>query len=159
MNSTTSFRPSPRLVRRASPNRRRFERRGDDVPTRYADRFVRHEQHELAALYGDILTSGAPLFIALQTEAELLFGAQQAQWGAKRLSALQTTLARYRLLSPDRGTAAAWADLMTVSRALGRQLSAQDAWIAATAQQFGLTLVSHDRDYPEALGLSVLRRS
>jgi len=117
------------------------------------------KQHALAAMYEDILTSGAPLFIALQTEAELFFGAKHAGWGAKRLAMLEATLAKYRLILPNQGTAGIYADLMTASRALGRQLSAQDCWIAATAVQFDLALVSHDGDYHEKLGLNLVRRT
>jgi predicted nucleic acid-binding protein len=115
-------------------------------------------KHPFVNLYQDILASEAVLFIALQSVAEIYFGARNAQWGPKKTALLAKSIAKYRVLTPQYEMAQIWADLMAVSKRQGCALSPQDAWVAATAVSFELPLVSHDKDFIEYPGLQIVRR-
>ncbi len=116
------------------------------------------KNHEHAALYEDILASNENLLISVQTEAELLFGALNGGWGPRRMSYLRQVIAKYRTLPIDRDTGAIWANIQARSKAAGKQLSAEDAWIAATAIRFEVPLVAHDKHYIPMDGLTLIRR-
>ena len=45
-------------------------------------------------------------------------------------------------LLPDDDTCVAWADIMAERRAVGRPVTASDAWFAAAARQWDLALVT-----------------
>jgi predicted nucleic acid-binding protein len=89
-----------------------------------------------AELYDDIFSSGEPLFISVQTEAELLYGARWKKWGEARLSELRDVIDLYRVLPIDRKMVPAWAAIVSKSRHEGRELETKDAWIAATAIRY-----------------------
>jgi tRNA(fMet)-specific endonuclease VapC len=104
-----------------------------------------HNEHSLAAAYRAIL-AGRQGFVALQSVAEMRFGAILNGWGEneKRRKALEDFLSVYTLISPDDETALHWAQLRAqVSRA-GRHTAPSDAWIAATALEYDLILVTHN---------------
>jgi predicted nucleic acid-binding protein len=113
----------------------------------------------LVLLYDDVLEHDSQLLISVQTEAEILFGCLKAGWGARRVDALHLFLARFRVVPIDRQTGKIWAEIQSKSSALGRRMSAQDCWIAATAIQFELPLVAHDKDFISMPGLTLIRRS
>ena len=49
------------------------------------------------------------------------------------------------------------ADIMAESRIAGRPITAADAWVAATARQWGLALVTADyRDFAHLDGLTLI---
>jgi tRNA(fMet)-specific endonuclease VapC len=114
--------------------------------------------HPFVELYRDILDSDAILFVALQSVAEIYFGARKANWGTIKMELLGKTLETYRVLNPQIDTAKIWAELMVASRKQGRPMSLQDSWVAATAVSFELPLVSHDNDFIEFPGLNLIRR-
>jgi tRNA(fMet)-specific endonuclease VapC len=104
-----------------------------------------HNNHSLAAAYRAILV-GRQGFVALQSIAEMRFGAILNGWGEKRRKALEDFLSAYTVISPDDSTALHWAQLRAqVSRA-GRHTAPSDAWIAATALEYNLILVTHNTD-------------
>lgn len=112
----------------------------------------------LLQLYEDELRSGAPLFISVQTVAEILFGMAIKKWGDEKRARMSTTLAKYAALPIDYQTAEIFSEIMAASQAKGRGLDVDDCWIAATAKQNGLTLLAHDRDMKVAgeLGVKVI---
>lgn len=99
----------------------------------------------LRLLYADIFAQ-APYAVALQTEAEVWQGAEEAGWGEFRRQKIVELLDRMLVLLPDRSTARLWGKLRAVSKAQGCLLSPADAWIAAAAVQHGLELATHDKD-------------
>ena len=104
-----------------------------------------HNEHSFAAAYRAIL-AGRQGFVALQSVAEMRFGAILNGWGEKRRNALEDFLSAYTVISPDDLTALHWAQLRAqVSRA-GRHTAPSDAWIAATALEYDLILVTHNVD-------------
>ena len=104
-----------------------------------------HNEHSLATAYRAML-AGRQGFAALQSVAEMRFGAILKGWGEKRRRALEEFLSAYTVISPDDETALHWAQLRArVSRA-GRHTAPSDAWIAATALEYSLILVTHNVD-------------
>ena len=100
-----------------------------------------HNGHSLAAGYRAIL-AGRQGFVALQSVAEMRFGAILNGWAEKRRNLLEDFLSAYTVISPDDTTALHWAQLrVQVSRA-GRHTAPSDAWIAATALEYDLILVT-----------------
>jgi predicted nucleic acid-binding protein len=54
-----------------------------------------------------------------------------------------------------------YAAVRAISKKVGRLLTSQDAWIVATAKQYGLTLISNDLDVDigESVGINVICRA
>ncbi len=60
-------------------------------------------------------------------------------------------------LFPDEETCLHWVDVVSESRLVGRPLTTADAWIAATARQWDLPLVTTDhRDFQHIRGLTLV---
>jgi tRNA(fMet)-specific endonuclease VapC len=114
-----------------------------------------HNEHGLAAAYRAILV-GRQGFVALQSVAEMRFGAILNGWGEKRRIALEEFLSVYTVISPDDETALYWARLRVQVGRAGRHTAPSDAWIAATALEYGLILVTHNDDFLAVDGLRVL---
>ena len=115
------------------------------VDTNLASALYRRDL-DMLERYADMMRRG-PLAIALQTSAELRYGAERARWGITKRHRLETLIERMLVMVPDQTTAHRWAQVMAHSERLGRLLSPGDAWIAATAIQNGVPLVTHDRDF------------
>lgn len=115
----------------------------------------------LAKLYHAEVTSGMACYVSAQTLGEMYLGARAADWGTERRRRMEVVLARFVVLAIDSGTARQYGDLVHAAGALGRPLSPPDAWIMAAAKQYGLTLVSHDRDMLVGgrLGIEVVCRA
>lgn len=105
-----------------------------------------YKNNPISSLYAAELNSGAKIFISVQTWEEMIFGAVLDGWGEKRLSQLRTLLSSFALLPVDQETAEICADIRAKSVRLGKALGTADAWIIATAVQYDLTLLAHDRD-------------
>jgi hypothetical protein len=99
--------------------------------------------------------------LAFQTVMELRYGALRARWGELRKRRLEHRLAALTVVQPDDAMIAVCAqlrfDCRRAGHALGEKVHDGDRWIAATAIRLGLSLVSDDRVFTAAPGLSVLR--
>jgi predicted nucleic acid-binding protein len=84
-------------------------------------------------LYGQAcrIVSGNHVLISFMTLAELSLWPHRNNWGATR-----------RALFPDEATCGQWAEISAESFAAGRPMGTADAWIAATARQWGLPLAT-----------------
>jgi tRNA(fMet)-specific endonuclease VapC len=87
--------------------------------------------------------------------AELLAGFRGGDREAYNRGALQKFLASPRviLLSMDRDTAEHYAAAYTTLRRKGRPIPTNDLWIAASALQYGMGLLSMDGHFAEIDGL------
>ncbi len=115
-----------------------------------------HNEFSLANAYRNLLVN-RQAFISLQTIAEIKHGSMLKSWGTKRLLHLENFLSHYTLLLPNIVTATIWAQLRTQVRNVGRHIKPDDAWIAATALEHDLVLVTHNvKDFEAVEGLQIL---
>lgn len=84
------------------------------------------------------------LAISFMTVAELFQWAAMRNWGARRTSQLEANLRNFTVLPFDIALCRFWGEIRARCRAVGRPISPQDAWIAATALQHHLSLVTHN---------------
>jgi predicted nucleic acid-binding protein len=102
------------------------------------------------------------VFISVVTLAEIRHGIERLPAGARRsrLDAWLTTElpARFetRVLSVDAETANAWGRIMARGQAVGRPVATMDAFIAATAEQHSLTVVTRNVTDFDALGVRLV---
>jgi tRNA(fMet)-specific endonuclease VapC len=90
---------------------------------------------------------GNQLVISFQTQAELLRGAIASNWGARRWQHLESRLNKY-VVEPSSDTLSLWwAQAMDSARQNGRPIAAADAWVAATALNLGVPLVTHNKNH------------
>ena len=83
--------------------------------------------------------------------------AEVNQWGLARREQLHLHIGLCTTLLPDEATCEIWADIMSASRAAGRPMTPSDAWVAATAQQWNIPLVTADyRDFEHLDGLTLI---
>lgn len=87
---------------------------------------------------------GQILAISFMTVAELFQWAFVHDWGARRMSQLEASLQNYTVLPFDIALCRLWGEVRANCRAVGRPISPQDAWIAATALQHRMPLVTHN---------------
>jgi predicted nucleic acid-binding protein len=109
-----------------------------------------------AALYEPHLLN-RELAVAMMTVAELFQWAATRNWGQARMRRLEETIQNYTILPMDIETCRLWAAVRVQRSAGGHPISSQDAWVAATALRFQLSLVTHNpADYQGVSGLTVI---
>jgi predicted nucleic acid-binding protein len=96
-----------------------------------------------AALYQPFLNS-PPFVISFMTLAELRRWMRERNWGQTRRAELENYLTRYVVLHSDIDLCERWAQATDSARRNGRPIAAADAWIAATALQLAVPLVTHN---------------
>jgi tRNA(fMet)-specific endonuclease VapC len=85
------------------------------------------------------------LAISVMTVAELFQWAKVRHWGTHKTKELENLLVNdYHTLTIDVATCRLWGEIRADCRSVGRPISAQDAWIAATALQHRLPLITHN---------------
>lgn len=103
-----------------------------------------YKQDTRASLYEPHLL-GNELAISMMTVAELLQWAALRNWGLTRVQHLEATLsARYTTLPVDIDTCRWWASIRAQRSTCGLPISPQDAWVAAVALQYNLSLITHN---------------
>ena len=90
----------------------------------------------------ELLVGGHELAISFMTLAELHLWPRRNGWGEERRTSLRRHLESYVTLLPDETTCELWSEISDECFAVGRPISPADAWIAATARQWSLTLVT-----------------
>lgn len=110
----------------------------------------------IARPYLDLM-DGYRAVISFQTYEEVLFGVLVNNWGYRRREQIiQYVDDTYDVIESNLHMIAICAELRAESRRLGRELSAADGWIAATAVLLNCPLLSHDRDFGDLPGLEVV---
>jgi tRNA(fMet)-specific endonuclease VapC len=100
---------------------------------------------------------GALLSISFMTLAELDQWTLLRNWGARRRAQLDAFVARFTVIQPDRTLCRKWAEVCVQARRNGRPIHVADAWIAATALNLGIPLLTHNGDdYAGVMSLVVL---
>lgn len=90
---------------------------------------------------------GQILAVSFQSVAELWLWAEENNWGTTLRVGLETFLQKFLVIPYDSELAKTWARLSTHCKRIGRRLEAGDAWIAASAAHYKLTLLTHDSDH------------
>jgi tRNA(fMet)-specific endonuclease VapC len=113
-------------------------------------------RHSLAQNYSNAL-HGSELILSFMSVAELRMGAISAGWGARRRLLLEQFMRGFELFYADDDLCTVWARIRADARAMGRPMSPQDAWIAATALALDAPLATNNRrDYEHVRGLQLL---
>jgi tRNA(fMet)-specific endonuclease VapC len=100
---------------------------------------------------------GKTLALSFMTVAELYQWAYSRNWGEQKLARLEERLRAYIVVPYDDALCRQWATICVARQRLGRPISVQDAWIAATALRHGCPLVTHNRDdFADITGLTVI---
>jgi predicted nucleic acid-binding protein len=90
----------------------------------------------------------------------LFHGAVAAGWGAQRREHLESRLQRYVIERSSDPLSLHWAEAMDSARRKGRPIAAADAWVAATALNFGVPLITHNKNHFIGVdGLTVISES
>ena len=107
------------------------------------------KKYALGLRYQELLR-GAELAISFMTVAELYEGAYRENWGEKRWRKLERTIGYYAVAYSTTETCRCWGEIRYRRRK--QPISAEDAWIAATALTHKCPLVTHNpqdfRDIP-----------
>lgn len=90
---------------------------------------------------------GQVLAVSFQSVAELWSWAEDNNWGTMLRAGLEIFLQKFLVIPYDSELAKTWARLSTHCKRIGRRLEAGDAWIAASAAHYKLTLLTHDSDH------------
>jgi tRNA(fMet)-specific endonuclease VapC len=95
------------------------------------------------------------LFLCVPVLGELRYGALASSRVEENLARLDGFSRRVLLLPCDSGTAVKYSAIRFALRKKGTPIPENDVWIAAIAQQYGLTLLSRDSHFREIDGLDV----
>ena len=87
---------------------------------------------------------------------ELRFGAQRAVRPQEAIAQVRAFLRTVALLLPDEGTAELYGDLKAELARIGKLIPDNDLWIAATARQLDLPLVTRDAHFSVVPRLTTL---
>jgi tRNA(fMet)-specific endonuclease VapC len=90
---------------------------------------------------------GLVLAVSFQSVAELWSWAEENNWGMSLRAGLEAFMQKFMVVPYDPGLAKTWARLSAHCKRSGRRLEAGDAWIAASAVHYKLTLLTHDSDH------------
>ena len=100
---------------------------------------------------------GKTLAISFMTVAELYQWAYVRDWGGRKLAQLEERLRSYVIVAYDNELCKQWAKICVERQRLGRPISVQDAWIAATALRHGSPVVTHNgEDFADIAELMVI---
>jgi tRNA(fMet)-specific endonuclease VapC len=112
------------------------------------------KDHMLAEAYRPHLEEHI-LAISFMTVAELFQGAFWAGWGAKQTARLEARIKSYLVIPSSNAISRKWGEVRSIRR--HQPISAEDAWIAATALEQDYPLVTHNaRDFHGIPGLTTI---
>ncbi len=103
------------------------------------------------------LLEGNQLALSFMTVAELFQWATVRNWGTQRIESLERSLKNYLIIPVDIELCRIWGNLRARRQTIGRVISPQDAWIAATALRNNLPLVTNNaKDFQNIPKLQIL---
>ena len=112
------------------------------------------KDHSLAGAYRSHV-KGQILAISFMTVAEVFQGAFRAGWGAKRIERLEAQIKSYLVIPSSNAISRKWGEVRFIRR--HQPISAEDAWIAATALEQDYPLVTHNSsDFHSIPGLTII---
>jgi len=102
-----------------------------------------------------LLESAPNAFLPIIVVGEMFFGAERSGRVEANLKRAEDFIGQRKLLSRDLETARWYGRISNQLRAKGRPIPQNDMWIAAIAQQHGLTVLTRDEHFNEVDGLPV----
>lgn len=102
-----------------------------------------------------MLTSAVKM-VSVVTVGELRSGALQAGWGERKRHELDAVISAYVRIGVDDETADVWATLMAECVRQGRNVGANDLWIASSAVRLGCPVAALDEDFARIPGIQLL---
>ncbi len=103
------------------------------------------------------IVQGNRLALSFMTVAELFQWAAVRNWGEKRVASLERSLTNYLIIPVDIEVCRIRGNLRAEKQAIGRVISPQDAWRAATAIRHNLPLVTNNtKDFQNIPNLQVI---
>ena len=100
---------------------------------------------------------GRIVAISFQTQAELDLWPLVSQWGERRRAQLEAFVAAFVSIPYDRALSRRWAEVTMSGRRNGQPIGTADAWIAATALEIGVPLITHNpSDFTGVDGLALI---
>jgi predicted nucleic acid-binding protein len=109
-----------------------------------------------AAAFVPILQGHVP-YVSFMAVAELDRWALSRNWGPSRMEDLERRLRTFVFQPYTCALCRRWAQVVVGAQRQGRPIQTADAWIAATALELGMPLVTHNpSDYAGVPGLTVL---
>jgi tRNA(fMet)-specific endonuclease VapC len=103
------------------------------------------------------LSQATEVFVSSIVLGELYYGARKSSRVEANIQTVDQFAATNRVLLCDSITAQQYGEIKNLLRQKGRPIPENDIWIAATAKQLELTLVSRDKHFDEVEGLSLER--
>jgi tRNA(fMet)-specific endonuclease VapC len=101
------------------------------------------------------IAESSQLLLSIVVLAELYFGAHKSARTDENLARIDNLIFASDLIDCDHGTAWEYGVIKNGLRLKGRLIPESDLWIAATARQHGLTLVTRDRHFEEIERLKI----
>lgn len=101
------------------------------------------------------LGQASEVFLPIVVFGELYYGARKSTHIDANISRIDELAGSSALLGCDIETSRQYGQIKNDLRAKGRPIPENDIWIAAAAQQHGLTLVSRDTHFDEVDALSL----
>ncbi|MBV8199065.1 MAG: type II toxin-antitoxin system VapC family toxin [Acidobacteria bacterium] len=105
-----------------------------------------------AAIHAELATAGEVL-LASTVLGELYYGAARSARRQDNLERLEEFAATCTVLATDAQTARIYGVIKDELRSRGRPIPDNDLWIAASARQHGLVLVTRDNHFKQVDGL------
>ena len=103
------------------------------------------------------IVQGNRLALSFMTVAELFQWAAVRNWGQSRIADLEKSLQNYLIIPVDIEVCRIWGNLRAERQAIGKVISPQDAWIAATGIRHDLPLVTNNaKDFQNISKLQVI---
>lgn len=100
---------------------------------------------------------GQVLVVLFMSLAELALWPRVRRWGRQRRELLDRHLNMYYVQHSDAPLCERWAEVVAQTQVKGRPIEVADAWIAATALDLGVPLVTNNPDdYRAVVGLTIL---
>lgn len=105
----------------------------------------------------DHINDADELFISSTILGEMLYGAYNSTNVEFNIHRINSFLSSAGLLSCDESTSHIYGNMKMELRRKGRPIPDNDIWIAASARQHSLTLVTRDNHFDEVDGLPVIQ--
>jgi tRNA(fMet)-specific endonuclease VapC len=95
------------------------------------------------------------VYVSSITVGELYFGAYNSQQVTSNVKQIEDFIDINTILPCDEITSDHYGQVKNLLRAKGRPIPENDIWIAATALQYGLTVITRDTHFREVDGLPI----